>query len=437
MSLLDADLGASRSWTRVGDWYEVTRKPRSLDLTRFPAIPFAPMEAIPQGGAYAPAFTMRAPSAISSGTYFERGDLLISKITPSFENGKQALIYDLPLPFGYATTEVIPLRPRNRDHDPRLLFFYLLHPDVRHHVAERMEGSTGRQRVPESVLLDLPFPLLEPSDQRSIADSLEVLQHASSAELGAQRASHDLKRTAMQALFTRGLRGGAQKETEIGLVPEGWGVVSIEECSEAISKGASPKWQGFSYVDEGILFVRSQNVGEGVMRWEDRAYLPASWNEKEKRSILRINDVLINLVGASIGRVAVGGQEIEGANCNQAVCFVRLGERKILPGFLCGFLLTASGQEQIHGQKRDIARANLSLQDIRQIRIPKPSIDEQREIVTILQSIDHKIDLHRRKLRLLEELFHSLLQKLMTGEIRVDQIDLSALSSAAFKEAVA
>lgn len=54
---------------------------------------------------------------------------------------------------------------------------------------------------------------------------------------------------------------------------------------------------------------------------------------------------------------------------------------------------------------------------------------EQQEIVDILDAIDRKIDLHRRKKAVLEDLFKSLLHKLMTGEIRVDELDLSALEA--------
>jgi type I restriction enzyme S subunit len=56
-----------------------------------------------------------------------------------------------------------------------------------------------------------------------------------------------------------------------------------------------------------------------------------------------------------------------------------------------------------------------------------PTIDEQQEIVAVLDVIDRKIDLHKRKRAVLDELFKSLLRKLMTGEIRVDDLDLSAL----------
>ena len=54
------------------------------------------------------------------------------------------------------------------------------------------------------------------------------------------------------------------------------------------------------------------------------AYLPETFNEKEKKSILREGDVLLNIVGASIGRVAIASDELEGANMNQAVSLIRL-----------------------------------------------------------------------------------------------------------------
>lgn len=59
-----------------------------------------------------------------------------------------------------------------------------------------------------------------------------------------------------------------------------------------------------------------------------------------------------------------------------------------------------------------------------------PTLDEQREIVAILDATDHKIDLHRRKRVLLDDLFKALLHELMTGEIRVADLDLSALTDA-------
>ena len=281
-----------------------------------------------------------------------------------------------------------------------------------------MQTGASYPAVRDVDVLDQTIPLPPVSDQHEIASALNLARAAVLAQKRCEDAAMALKRAAMHTLFTRGLRGEAQKETEIGPVPESWGVVRVEEHAKTLSKGSSPKWQGFDYVKDGILFVRSQNVGNGVMEWQDKTFLPPAWNEQERRSVLQSGDVLVNLVGASIGRSAVGGPEIEGANCNQAVCFVRLIQNEVIPGFLNGFLLTPQGQAQIHGKKKDIARANLSLQDVRNVLMPKPPIDEQRDTVAILDAIDRKIDLHRRKRAVLEELFRTLLHNLMTGQVR-------------------
>jgi type I restriction enzyme S subunit len=323
------------------------------------------------------------------------------------------------------------LRPLVNDVEPRFYVYFLQSAFTQLGLFEGAGNKTTIPNLSRNRLADLEVPHPPPAEQRAIARALALVRSAVRGHDRAARRAEELKRAAMRELFTRGLRGELQKETEIGPVPESWEVVLVGGLATAVSKGASPKWQGFNYVKDGVLFVRSQNVGEGNMVWSDKVYLPHAWNEKEKRSVLKSGDVLINLVGASIGRAAVGGNEIEGANCNQAVCFVRLKPEEMLPAFLSSFLLTVHGQRQIHGNKKDIARANLSLEDVRNLVVPKPSTEEQREIVAILDAIDRKIELHRRKRALLEELFKSLLHKLMTGEIRVDDLDLSALPAPA------
>jgi type I restriction enzyme S subunit len=53
---------------------------------------------------------------------------------------------------------------------------------------------------------------------------------------------------------------------------------------------------------------------------------------------------------------------------------------------------------------------------------------EQREIAAILATIDRKIDLHKRKRAVLDQLFAALLHKLMGGEIGITDLDLSGLT---------
>ena len=99
--------------------------------------------------------------------------------------------------------------------------------------------------------------------------------------------------------------------------------------------------------------------------------------------------------------------------------------------FLSRFLNSDQGKSQALANSHGLAQKHLNVGAVRQLKVPVPPIvDEQLEIVTILDAIDRKIDLYQRKRAVLVKLFKALLHKLMTGEIAVDQLDLSALERA-------
>jgi len=107
----------------VADAFDFTSKPRGLDLSKNgDEIPFFPMDQIPLGRIHVSQFTPKPLSRLGSGTYVENGDLMVAKITPSFENGKQAIV-DIDTDFAYATTEVIPLRGRKGKSDTLFLIY--------------------------------------------------------------------------------------------------------------------------------------------------------------------------------------------------------------------------------------------------------------------------------------------------------------------------
>lgn len=429
MSLLESELGEGRHWSHVGEGYEVTKKQRGLDRAAFPTIPFAAMEAIPQDGSYLPEFTMKAPDAITSGTYFERGDLLVGKITPSFENGKQALVQELDAPFGYATTEVIPLHPRSDQHDPRFLFFYLLHPDVRHFVTERMEGSTGRQRVPESALLNLPIPALDLSEQTAIAGALESVRRASVFETQCEFVARNLKRAAMRELFTRGLRGEAQRETEFGPVPANWQSEILDHCSKVqtgVAKGR--KFADTEMVD--VPYLRVANVQDGHLDLSEMKEIHIRRSEVE-RYRLQTGDVVLTEGGDfdKLGRGFIWRGELDLCVHQNHVFAVRPDRKRLLPEFFAYLAQSAYGKAyflKVAHKTTNLACINSTKLKAFPVLIPS-TLDEQQEIVEVLDAIDRKIDLHKRKRAVLDELFKSLLHKLMTGEIRVADLDLSAL----------
>lgn len=428
MSLLETDLGSGRHWQRVGDAYAVTKKPRGLDLGSVDSIPFAAMEAIPQGGAYDAMFTPKAPGSITSGTYFERGDVLVGKITPSFENGKQAYAANLPQAFGYATTEVIPLHPKSDHHDPRLLFFYLLHPDIRHHVAERMEGSTGRQRVPDNVLLDLPMPAFEKDGQTRMANALELIHRAITAESKSEANAREMKNAAMRELFTRGLRGEAQKDSEIGPIPQSWEAIPLGRLGK-VGNGSTPKKTIPSYWKDGIFpWLTSAKVYDREIFSADQYVTDVALKECHLPRV-QPGAVLMAITGQgkTLGHCAILRTE---ATISQHVAYIQADTQKADPGYIRGHLESQYESLRKVASGGGSTKGALTCAFLKSLKIPLPSLDEQRSIVEILDAIDRKIDLHKRKRAVLEELFRTLLHKLMTGEIDVNDLDLSALPAA-------
>lgn len=98
-----------------------------------------------------------------------------------------------------------------------------------------------------------------------------------------------------------------------------------------------------------------------------------------KSSRLKKNDVLIAIVGATIGKVALFDLDIE-ANINQAIAAVRL-KSNILPQFLIAYMLSPVGQAYLEYLKRPVARANINLKEIGEIGIPLLSLEEQTNFV--------------------------------------------------------
>lgn len=429
--LLHERLAQQERSTTIGDLFEVTKKPRGLDLSQQAQIPFVPMDAIPQGGAFAPRYDMKPSTESGAGTYFEKCDVLVGKITPSFENGKQALVCDLPSQFGFATTEVIPLRPKGADRDRRLLFYYLLHPDIRSFVAGRMEGATGRKRVPEEVLLELPFPAFDSDEEQAISDCLSRVRSSIDIEdkLGQRLAS--LKRATMHELFSRGLRGEAQKETEIGPIPESWDLIEFSQARRRLQYGTSIRCSN-ELSPHAVL--RIPNIAPGRVDASDLKY--ATVSEKEaNRHRLEAGDIIFirtNGVLERLGCCAVFDGEPEGALFASYLIRAQPDRAKLNPYFAAHFYSSQVGTALVAGRATPAAdgKYNLNTGIIDSLPLPlPPSLAEQGEIVTILDAIDAKLNLHKRKRALLEELFRSLLHKLMTGEIRVADLDLSVLQS--------
>jgi len=409
----------------VADSFDFTGKPRGLDLSKNgDEIPFFPMDQIPLGRIHVSEFTPKPLAELGSGTYVENGDLMVAKITPSFENGKQAIV-DIASDFAYATTEVIPMRGRKGESDTLFLFFYLLHPEVRSDLAGKMEGSTGRQRLSKTVLGDRLIPLPPLPEQKKIAHILSRVQRAIEAQERIIQTTTELKKALMHKLFTEGLRNEPQKQTEIGRVPESWELIRCEDACETTSVGIVVKPTQY-YVPNGVPALRSQNVRVDRMQMEPMVYISEEANDGPvAKSKLRTGDVLIVRTGANLGMSCVLPAELDGCNCIDLL-FIRTNPKRLNGSFLSRFINSVEAKKQVGAGKTGMAQPHFNVGTVKRIFVPLPPLEEQEVIVSCLEKIDQKHDLAEAKQRALQDLFRTLLHELMTAKTRVDELELSA-----------
>ena len=171
---------------------------------------------------------------------------------------------------------------------------------------------------------------------------------------------------------------------------EEWKRCIIGELTTKVGSGMTPRGGKAVYKSEGHPFVRSQNVGLGHLILDDITYIDEDTHQRQKSTELQLDDVLLNITGASIGRSALVNQQIVGGNVNQHVCIIR-ANKKLIPSFLCYFLLSQYGQKQIESFQAGGNRQGLNFEQIRSIKIGLPSIEEQKKIADLLLLIEQRI----------------------------------------------
>ena len=291
-------------------------------------------------------------------------------------------------PFSYVNGNAMALDSLSADIDIRYLYYYLLNRGLDDVITGSAQPQIVRQSL-EKVIVEYP----ELNIQKSIVETLDKISKIISLRKQQLAKLDELVKSRFIEMF------GECKEHK-----------RLEEYANLITKGASPKWQGVDYCEEGTLFVTSENVREGYLDLSKRKYLDNKINEIQPRSMLKRNDILINIVGASIGRATVYDCD-EVANINQAVALVRVDYSQINQTYLMTFLNSPQAIEMYGKMKKGGARDNLSLQNIADLQIPVASIDLQNQFAAFVEQTDKSKFEIQKSLNQLETLKKALMQK--------------------------
>ncbi|WP_141455201.1 restriction endonuclease subunit S [Pseudoxanthomonas sp. z9] len=370
----------------------------------------------------------RAADVQSHKFAFQRNDVLYGKLRPYLD---KAVLADGD---GVCTTELLVFRAKPGV-DPRYLACAVHAPAFIEHA---MSGVTGAHhpRTSWSHLAQFELPRHDDREQAAIARLLWDVNDLLITYESAIESAEELKRAAMTQLFTRGLRGEAQKETEIGLMPQNWEVVSLGSLGK-IGNGSTPKRTVPAYwVGGKFPWLTSAKVYDREIEQADQFVTETALEECHLPRV-KPGAVLMAITGQgkTLGHCAVLNIE---ATISQHVAYVQTDIERAVPGFVRGYLETQYDNLRQVASGGGSTKGALTCVFLKDLPFPlPPTLDEQREIVAILDALDRKIALHRQKRAVLEELFQALLRKLMNGEIRVADLDLSTLTESQATEVAA
>ena len=225
----------------------------------------------------------------------------------------------------------------------------------------------------------------------------------------------ELKRGLMQRLLTKGIGHDRFKNTELGGIPEEWDF----ECGFInIKSGFGFKLN--EYVVEGIPLIRINNVMYGKITDENLSFLPETYLEKCKDFALKIGDILLALNRPiTNNHLKIGKVTNEPCILYQRVGKLEMNIKKYNPNFYFQYLQSDFFVNTLLSSLVGTDQPYIKTSEFGKIYFPVPSIDEQNKIDTILSSVDEKIEHYEFLKGRLQELKKGLMQKLLTGKIRV------------------
>jgi len=193
-----------------------------------------------------------------------------------------------------------------------------------------------------------------------------------------------------------------------------WDESKLEALTSFISKGTTPS----KFSDFGVNYVKIECLN-GIHIIKDRcAYIDEEIHFKElKRSILKENDILFAIAGATVGKVGVVTSEILPANTNQALAIIRLKNYK-QKYFILHILESVRMKKYIQESISVGAQPNLNLKQINDFKFYHPQQLEQQKIANFLTAVDKNINLLTQKKTLLEQYKKGVMQKIFNQEIR-------------------
>lgn len=342
----------------------------------------------------------------STKSRFYPDDILYGKLRAYLD---KAVIAEME---GICSTDILVFTANSKTLPRFLVYLLHTHSLISHAVAT----STGvnHPRTSWNALGKFIFALPPLPEQRAIAHILQTIQEAKAARQRELALERERKAALMDYLFSYGTKGEPRKQTEIGEIPESWKLETIGEICERIIdyRGRTPKFS-----ESGIIHLRSSNIKEGrlILKRDEITYVTGeTYKSFMTRGFPKAGDIIFTTEGP-LGESAMVPPNFR-FSLAQRMVLLRADKIVLDSSYLLYVLYSEQVRKEYLRRATGSTAKGISSKNFQQVQVPLPCLLEQQRIAEVLQAFDTKIIALEGETERLDELFHAMLDELMTGK---------------------
>ncbi|MDD5029926.1 MAG: restriction endonuclease subunit S [Rhodoferax sp.] len=327
---------------------------------------------------------------------------------------------------------------------PPYAAYYLGHPIVREWIVRHAQGAT-MPNLNTTILSSLPFVLPPLEEQRAIAQILATLDDKIELNRRMNETLEAMARAIFQSWFVdfdpvRAKASGESvasicqrlgltpellalfpdsfEDSELGEIPKGWAVTTLQGMTSKIGSGATPRGGREVYLEEGTSLIRSQNVYDSNFVWDGLAHITDEAAKQLNGVEVKEGDVLINITGASILRTCVVDPHVLPARVNQHVAIIR-AKAGFASRYIHLHLLGLDTKAYLMGLNAGASREAVTKGHLESVPIIDPGEKLLECFGKTVASLYAEVDQLTHQGRTLQSLRDTLLPKLLSGEMQV------------------
>jgi type I restriction enzyme, S subunit len=317
-------------------------------------------------------------------------------------------------------------KPKNDEIDSKLVYYFL---DSIYEIFSSTKYGTSIPHLDKFILKKIQIPIPSKDEQKEIISILENLEkiisthnqiHINSIKIKNFISDHLIIHGLNHKKFSKILLGRSFLEVDI---PIKWKSKKIKDIAKVNGRIGWKNLRADEYVESGPMMLTVWSMPDDAqygIDWSKGFERLTEWRYEESPEIqLKKDDVLLSKDGSNIGKVGWIKKVPEHSTVNSHIAVIHPNNEFVLGEYLYWYLRSTYFQKYCKSSISGTGTPGFSQDNIRKAIVPLPDLDEQKEISQILSTYENKIYYHLQLSQKLESLKKGLMQKLLTGEIRV------------------